>query len=293
MRLGAHMSVAGGCHRGLERGKSVGCSVVQIFSKNANQWAAKAISDDDADLFKRTRDDMGYAPADIVVHDSYLINLASPDDALWEKSIAAFGEELDRCDVLGIPALVTHAGAHMGAGEEVGLARISAALNKVLEAREGQGVQVLLETTAGQGTALCYCFEHLGAVLEGVSNENRDRVGVCWDTCHLWAAGIDFGEEYKYERMVESFDRIVGLPRLRAIHLNDSKKGLGSRVDRHEHIGQGTLGLEPFRFVVNDSRLAQIPKILETPKGEDCAEDRENMAVLRGLVAGSEPAPAS
>src|SRR4051812_30552498 len=191
MKLGAHMSVAGGSHKALERGKSVGCTVVQLFSKNANQWASKPISPEDAELFRKTREEVGYAASDIVVHDSYLINLASPDDTLWEKSISAFGNELDRCAILGIPALATHTGAHLGSGAEVGLTRIATAIDRVLAERPGQEVRVLLETTAGQGTALCYCFEHIGQVVEQVSAENRPRVGVCWDTCHIFAAGID------------------------------------------------------------------------------------------------------
>ncbi len=284
MKLGAHMSVAGGSYKALERGKDVGCTVVQLFSKNASQWAAKPIAPEDADLFKKTRDDLGYKACDLIVHDSYLINLASPDDTLWEKSLAAFGHELDRCETLGIPALVTHAGAHMGSGEETGLTRIASAIERTLLERPAQDVKILLETTAGQGTSLCYCFEHLASVIDQLSDTHKPRVGVCWDTCHLFAAGIDFAEEYKYERMVESFDRIVGLGNLRAIHLNDSKKGLGSHLDRHEHIGKGALGLEPFRYVMNDHRLAHIPKILETPKGDDNTEDKENLAVLMSLV---------
>jgi len=283
------MSVAGGAHKALQRGKELGCTVVQVFTKNANQWNAKPISAEDADLFKSTCADAGYEFADLVAHDSYLINLASPDDELWEKSIQAFGHELDRCASLCIPGLVTHAGAHMGSGEEAGLARIAAALDRVLTERSGQEVMVLLETTAGQGTSLCYAFEHLGSVFEMLSSESQQRVGVCWDTCHLLAAGIDFTDEQKYERMVESFDRIVGLDRLRAIHCNDSKKGLGSRVDRHEHIGKGALGLEPFRFIMNDPRLAHLPKILETPKGaagEETANDTMNLTALRDLVRG-------
>lgn len=280
------MSVAGGYYKALDRGYSIGCNVVQLFSKNANQWAAKPIADTEVTLFNESLTKAGYTSADLVVHDSYLINLATPADELWEKSLAAFGVELDRCAALGVPALVTHAGAHMGSGEEVGLRRIAAGIERVLAERPGQNVTVLLETTAGQGTSLCYAFEHLRDVIAEVSPKNKPRVAVCWDTCHLFAAGIDFTEDYKYERMVESFDRIVGLDRLRAIHLNDSKKGLGSRVDRHDHIGKGMLGLEPFRFIMNDPRLTQIPKILETPKGEDMAEDKENMALLRSLIAG-------
>jgi deoxyribonuclease-4 len=281
------MSVAGGAYKALERGKELGCTVVQVFTKNANQWAAKPIADGDAQLFQTTRDGCGYTCDDLVAHDSYLINLGTPDDALWEKSVAAFAHELDRCEQLGISGLVTHAGAHMGSGEEKGLARIAEALTRVLGERPGQKVRVLLEITAGQGTALCYCFEHLGSVLDQVGSEFKHRVGVCWDTCHLFAAGIDFTGEDQYERMVDSFDRIVGLDNLRAIHLNDSKKGLGSRVDRHEHIGQGAIGLEPFGFFMNDPRLANLPKIIETPKGaagEETSNDLMNLGALRGLV---------
>jgi deoxyribonuclease-4 len=289
IKVGAHMSVAGGTYKALQRGKEVGCTVVQVFTKNASQWAAKPISEEDAALFKSTCGETGYVAADLVAHDSYLINLATPDDALWEKSLQAFGHELDRCATLGIPGLVTHAGAHMGSGEEKGLERIAAGLDRVLAERPGQNVMVLLETTAGQGTCLCYSFEHLASVLEMLPIDHRNRVGVCWDTCHLFAAGIDFTDDHKYERMVESFDRIVGLDKLKAIHMNDSKKGLGSRVDRHDHIGQGALGLEPFRYIMNDPRLANLPKILETPKGnagEETANDMMNLQALRGLVAG-------
>ncbi len=286
MKLGAHMSAAGGCYKALERAEELGCTAVQLFSKNANQWAAKPISEEEADLFKRTREQFCLDASALIVHDSYLINLASPDDRLWEKSLQAFGHELDRCATLGIPALVTHAGAHMGSGEEVGLERIARGIDRVLTERPGQQVTVLLETTAGQGTCLCYCFEHFATVLGSLSAENKARVAVCWDTCHLFAAGIDFTEPLTYERMVESFDRIVGLDKLRAIHLNDSKKGLGSHLDRHEHIGKGALGVEPFRMIMNDPRLAALPKVLETPKGPDMAEDKENLALLRSLVQG-------
>jgi deoxyribonuclease-4 len=195
---------------------------------------------------------------------------------------------LDRCALLEVPALVTHAGAHMGAGEDAGLERIAAALQRALSERPGQDVMVLLETTAGQGTSLCYRFEHIAKILELVGPEIRPRIGVCWDTCHLFAAGIDITDADKYRRMVEDFDRTVGLDRLQAVHLNDSQKGLGSRVDRHEHIGKGALGLEPFRLIMNDPNLACLPKVLETPKGPDYAEDIENMAVLRSLILNSE-----
>lgn len=291
MKLGAHMSIAGGYYKALERANQHSCTVVQMFTKTASQWAAKPIADEDSLLFTQMRDSIPFSGADLVAHDSYLINLATPDDVLWEKSIAAFGHELDRCAVLGIPGLVTHAGAHMGSGEEAGLERIAAALERVIIERPGQDVSVLLETTAGQGTSVGYAFEHLGRIRELMSLDARARVGVCWDTCHLYAAGIDFSDEYKYERMVESFDRIVGLDTLRAIHMNDSKKGLGSRVDRHDHIGKGALGLEPFRFIMNDPRMENIPKILETPKEGDKVPgakplemDPINLEALRSLV---------
>jgi deoxyribonuclease-4 len=278
------MSTAGGYYRALERGSEIGCTAVQLFTKNANQWAGKAISPEDVSLFGGALDKAGYVADDLIAHDSYLINLATPDDALWEKSVTAFGHELDRCAMLGVPALVTHAGAHMGSGEEAGLERIATGIDRALAERPGQDVTVLLETTAGQGTCLGYAFEHLRDVISGVREENRARVAVCWDTCHIFAAGIDFTDEYKYERMVESFDRIVGLERLRAIHMNDSQKGLGSRVDRHAHIGKGMLGVEPFRFIMNDPRLAPLPKVLETPKEADMADDKVNLALLRSLI---------
>jgi deoxyribonuclease IV len=287
IKLGAHMSISGGAHKALERAKALECTAVQVFTKNANQWAGKPLADGDTTLFMQTRDGCGYICDDLVAHDSYLINMASPDDALWEKSMAAFGHELDRCEMLGIPGLVTHCGAHMGSGEEEGLTRIATAIARVLAERPEQKVRVLLEITAGQGTSLCYCFEHIGSVIEQVGSLHRDRMGVCWDTCHLFAAGIDFTSEEKYERMLDSFDRIVGLQMLRVIHLNDSKKGLGSRVDRHEHIGQGAIGLEPFRYIMNDPRFAAIPKIIETPKGnagEETANDLMNLTALRSLV---------
>lgn len=278
------MSIAGGYYKALDRASTIECTAVQLFTKNANQWAGKPISSEEAGLFKATCGQAGYQSCDIIAHDSYLINLASPDDTLWEKSLQAFGHELDRCEMLGITALVTHAGAHMGSGEDVGLERIAAGLERVLLERPEQNVTVLLETTAGQGTCLGYSFEHLGKVISLVSVERQPRVAVCWDTCHLFASGIDFSDEHKYEKMIEEFDRLVGFDKLRAIHLNDSKKGLGSRVDRHEHIGQGALGIEPFRLIMNDPRLSHLPKVLETPKDDQLTEDKMNLAVLRGLV---------
>ncbi len=280
-RLGSHMSVAGGHHNALTRGRDVGADVVQIFSKNANQWRAKPLADEDIARFHQTREETGYAPEVLVVHDSYLINLATPDDALWQRSQEAFGIELDRAQALGIPYLVTHAGAHMGQGEEAGLARIAAAIDQVVAERP-DGPLILLETTAGQGTSLCYRFEHIARVIE--LTHHADRIGICLDTCHVFAAGYDLSTPEGYDSTVTEFDRLIGLDRLKVIHVNDSKKGLGSRVDRHEHIGQGAIGLEGFRLLLNDPRVNSRPMVLETEKGPEGKEDRMNLATLRGLI---------
>ncbi len=280
-RLGAHMSIAGGACNALARGRAIGADAVQLFTKNASQWKAKPLTDEDIARFEAARAEAGYSADVLIVHDSYLINLASPDDALWEKSLAAFGEELDRAGALGIPYLVTHAGAHIGTGEEAGLARIAAGIDKVLDTRPA-GPLILLETTAGQGTCLCYRFEQIARVIE--ATRYPERIGVCLDTCHVYAAGYDLADPIAYEAMIYDFDRLIGLDRLKALHLNDSKKGLGSRVDRHEHIGKGEIGLNAFRLLLNDPRVNDRPMVLETDKGPHGSEDLVNLATLRGLV---------
>lgn len=281
-RLGAHMSIAGGCHNALTRGREVGADAVQVFTKNASQWKAKPLTDDLCDQFHSTLTTTGYTAADLIAHDSYLINLASGDVELRTKSQAALLDELERCDLLGIPSLVTHAGAHLGRGEEEGLAELARSLDMVLAGRGG-GAQVLLETNAGQGSWLCYRFEQLAQVLDQV--HYPDQIGICLDTCHVFAAGYDIRTPEGYDATIGEFDRLLGLDKLKAIHLNDSKKGLGSRVDRHEHIGQGELGLDTFRRLLNDPRLRHLPMVLETEKDPDGAQDRMNLATLRGLLA--------
>jgi deoxyribonuclease IV len=280
MKFGAHMSIAGGLYKAFAQGEKAGCEALQIFSKNQQQWRAKPLTADEIAQFATER--QRYAGWPLIVHDSYLINLASPKDDLWEKSIAAFGEELERCAALGIPYLVTHPGAHTGSGEETGLRREADALNRLLDAGVGQDVMVLLETTAGQGSCLGYRFEHLAQLIELVQRE--DRLGVCVDTCHLLAAGYDIRTPETYAATFAEFDQVIGLDRIKVIHANDSQKDLGSRVDRHTHIGEGCIGLEGFRALVNDPRLKDLPMIIETPKGEDLAEDITNLATLRGLV---------
>jgi deoxyribonuclease IV len=280
MKFGAHMSISGGLYKAFGHGERAGCDTIQIFSKNQQQWRGKPLTEQDIEQFKAAQARTGYGP--IVVHDSYLINLASPNDELWEKSIAAFGDELERCAALGIPYLVTHPGAHTGSGEDTGLRREAEALNRLFDAGTGLGVTVLLETTAGQGTCLGHRFEHLAQLVE--LSSHAERLGVCVDTCHILAAGYDIRTPEASAATFAEFDRVVGLDRIKAFHLNDSQKDLGSRVDRHAHIGAGCVGLEGFRAIVNHPAFADLPMILETPKGDDLAEDIENLGKLRGLI---------
>jgi deoxyribonuclease-4 len=276
---GAHMSIAGGMHKAFERGRSVRCRTIQIFLKSSNQWKARTLTDDDRMLFREAREKSGISP--VLAHDSYLINLASPDPDLHRKSLDAFVEEMRRANDLGVPCLILHPGAHLGAGVQAGINRVARALNRAID-RVGPPVRLLLETTAGQGSSLGSRFEELAAILERM--RNPERAGVCLDTCHIFAAGYDIRSREGYEKTLREFDRLIGVGRIQAIHVNDSLKDLGSRVDRHSHIGKGRIGLEAFRCLVNDPRFVDVPKILETPKGEDMREDRRNLAKLRALM---------
>jgi len=284
-RLGAHMSIAGGPAKALERGHSIGCDAIQIFSRNANRWTSKDLTDEDVEAFAEARASTGIYP--VVAHSSYLINLASPDDALWARSVEALIVELERCRRLGVRHYVLHPGAHMDVGEEAGMERVAAGLRRAFEATADADVMVLLENTAGQGSALGTTFEQLAWMGEHAAPSAR--VGVCFDTAHALAAGHEFRDAESYAAMWRRFDAGVGLERLRAIHLNDAKRDLGSHVDRHEHIGQGCVGLEAFRLLVNDPALRHVPMLLETPKGADMREDVENLARLRGLIARQPP----
>ncbi|MFC2076332.1 deoxyribonuclease IV [candidate division KSB1 bacterium] len=280
MLLGAHMSISGGLHLSLERGRSIGCTAIQIFTKNASQWRAKPITDEDISAYLEMQAETGIGP--VVAHDSYLINLASSDRALFEKSYDAFRIEMQRAESLGIPHLVTHPGAHKGAGEEEGIRLISGALTRLHRDTPGFNVKVCLETTAGQGTSLGHTFEQIARMIE--LTEESDRLSVCLDTCHVFVASYPLSTVEEYHSTMDEFDRIIGLDRLAVIHLNDAKKGAGSRVDRHEHIGKGEMGLEAFRGIMNDKRLDDVPKLLETHKGKDMEEDVMNMDVLKSLV---------
>jgi len=280
--IGAHMSIAGGAHRAFARGEETGCAAIQVFTKNASQWRAKPIAEAEAAAFRAAWQASAIGP--VIAHDSYLINLAATDETMWQKSIAAFLDEMQRCAQLGIPELVMHPGAHLGAGEEAGLQRLAAAFRQIF-AEAPPEVTVLLENTAGQGTCLGYRFEHLAAVLEQVP---EGRFGVCFDTCHAYAAGYDLATAEGFAEVMAEFDRRIGLERLRAFHLNDCKKGLGSRVDRHAHIGQGAIGEAGFAALMQDGRFDAVPKILETPKGEGGECDMMNLALLRRLAGEAE-----
>jgi deoxyribonuclease-4 len=280
LHLGAHMSIAGGHDQSIDRAAAFAMDALQIFTKNANQWQAKPIDPVAAERFRARWAGSGMRA--LVAHDSYLINLASPDDALREKSRLAFRDELDRCELLGVPYLVTHPGGHMGEGVEAGLARVAEAIDRIHDERPDGTTTILLETTAGQGTALGRTFEELAGIIDRVAD--KGRVAVCFDTCHAFAAGYDLRDAASYETTMRAFAETIGLDRLRAFHLNDSKKGLGSRVDRHAPIGEGELGVGAFGFLLNDPRFDGLPGILETPKGDDGEEDRRNLATLRGLV---------
>ena len=280
LRLGAHESIAGGLHKAFDRARSVGCETVQIFVKSNRSWAVKPLAEEDVARFKAKAEETGIRP--VVGHTSYLLNLGTHDEALWAKSRDMLIVELERCEALEVPWLVLHPGSHVGAGEEAGLAQVAQALGEVHAGTPGFRTRILLETTAGQGTSLGCRFEHLAWLME--HTPEGERLGVCLDTCHVFTAGYELRTTAGYAATMEAFDRVIGLKRLHAIHLNDCKGNLGSRKDRHEHIGKGNIGLEGFRHVVNDSRLAGLPALLETPKGDDLHEDRENLAVLRSLI---------
>lgn len=275
--FGSHLSVAGSFTRAVDDAVKLGCQTVQIFTKAPNQWRGRPIVEEESIEFRKA---IRRAKLKLpLAHDSYLINLASCDDALYRRSVEAFVEEIQRAELLGLSYLVTHPGAHMGSGDEVCLANVVRALDEVAERTKDTKLKVLIETTAGQGTHLGWRFEHLQTILTGVADAKR--LGVCVDTCHVFAAGYALDPIKEYRQTMQELDKVVGLKWVKAFHLNDSKKPLGSRVDRHAHIGQGEIGKEAFRNVVNDKRFAKLPMILETPKENDM--DVVNLALLRKL----------
>ena len=282
MLFGAHQSIAGGVFNAVYRGQKATCDTIQIFNKSNNQWRAKKLGVEEIDRFFAAIEETGVSV--VCSHTSYLINIASPDVSLREKSYKSLTEEMERCELLRIPVLVMHPGSHVGSGEEVGMNTIAEQINRLFDVLADNRVVLALEATAGPGTNLGSKFEQLAHIIDLV--EDEDRIGVCLDSCHMFAAGYQLVEPKGYRRTIRAFDEIIGLERLKVFHLNDSLKEFDSRRDRHEHIGKGHIGLEGFRNIVNDRRLKKVPMILETPKGEDLAEDRENLTVLRGLVKG-------
>lgn len=278
--LGAHTSIAGGVSKSIDRASEVNFTAIQIFSKNNNQWNAKPLDAKEIKLFKEKlqQSNIKY----VVVHDSYLINLCTKDKTILKKSRNAFLDELQRCEQLGIEYLNFHPGAHLGQGEEDGLKMIADSINIAHSFTKNYKVKSMLETTAGQGTNLGYTFEQLRRIIELV--DEKERMCVCIDTAHIFAAGYDIKSIDGYKKTIKDFDDIIGLDLLKCIHLNDSKKELGSRVDRHEHIGKGFIGREGFTIIMNDKKLLHIPKILETPKGKEMKEDVENLKMLIDLI---------
>ena len=284
--IGAHMSIAGGYHKAALAATDLGMTTVQIFTKNNAQWKAKPISEAEAEQF-RSAIDAGNLQRPCS-HASYLINLGSPNPELHEKSVDALGIELERAEQLGLVGVVLHPGTATGCEEQEGIELVIRALNEVIDRTTTSEIEIWLESTAGQGASLGHRFAHLGAILNEMKEPNR--FGICLDTCHLFAAGYALGTPEEYERTIREFDELVGLSRLRAWHVNDSKKAFGSRVDRHDHIGEGLMGIEPFRLLMNDDRMASLPMYLETPKGMRGSEnlDAINLATLRSLCS-SEP----
>ncbi len=278
------MSIGGGVHRAIERSCSVECTAMQIFVKNNMQWFARPFEPEEITAFLRHAQRKQLSS--VFAHANYLINLAATNPQFHANSLRALAEELTRADQLELPFLVLHPGAHLGVGEEAGLDKIVGSIDVVHEVLSKTKTRIALETTAGQGSCLGHSFEHLAYIIANV--REPERLCVCLDTAHVFAAGYDLATEPATKKMFAEFDRAVGLKHLAALHLNDSKTARGSRVDRHEHIGKGKIGLPAFRFIMRDQRFRKIPKVLETPKGKELREDVENMKTLRTLAAATE-----
>ncbi|MGE5141027.1 MAG: deoxyribonuclease IV [Rudaea sp.] len=279
MRIGAHVSIAGGADLAVDRGIELGCEAIQIFTKNNNQWRAAPLTSEVVDRFHTKLGDSDIHP--VVAHTSYLINLGTPDPALWEKSFESFETELERCERLGVHYLVTHPGSHMGAGTDRGIENLARAINKANARHPEYRVVTLIEQMAGQGTNLCGSLEQVAQVID--LTEDKKRVGVCLDTAHLFAAGFDYRSAEKYAATIKTINAVVGLERVKCIHLNDSKTALGSKVDRHEAIGKGKIGKIGFQLFLQDRRFRNTPGLLETPTDGTGKYERLNLRMLRKL----------
>lgn len=278
--IGAHMSIEGGVHFAIQRGESIGCKTIQLFTKNNTRWNAPPLEEEESRIFRELSSKTNILP--IIAHSSYLINLSAQDKKVLIRSHYALMDEMLRCEMLGIKHIVIHPGYHGGAGIEQGLKKIALSIDMVYEKLPNIDVSITLETTAGQGTSIGFRFEHLREVID--NSNYKEKISVCIDTAHIFEAGYDIRSYDKYNETMNEFCEIIGLKNLKVIHINDSKTTLGSNVDRHEHIGKGKIGIDAFSFIMNDKRLANIPKILETPKGEDLKEDIENIDILKNLV---------
>jgi deoxyribonuclease-4 len=280
MLVGAHLSISGGVDKAFGRATDLECTSFQIFTKSNRQWRAKELSPEEIERYHQQQQDTGIEP--VVCHASYLLNLATPDDALWQKSIEALVVEVERCELLGIPYLVLHPGGHMKSGLEAGIVRVAQALDTVHQRLPKAACKIALEITAGQGTHLGSKFEEIMAIIE--SCQQHERLSVCFDTCHALVAGYEFRTPESYEEMIAEFDQVIGLDKLKVIHVNDAQKDLGSHVDRHAHIGEGCIGLEPFGYFLNDERLKKVPFLLETPVKDDPGDNMRNLEQLRRLI---------
>ncbi|MBW2180655.1 MAG: deoxyribonuclease IV [Deltaproteobacteria bacterium] len=279
--LGAHFSIVKGLHRAIYTAELLHCNILQIFTKNSSTWKEKNLSQNEIDDFKKAKKETGIIT--IASHTSYLINLAGHQKKKHLLSCNALKQELIRSSKLGIDYVVLHPGSHMGKGEDYGLCRIADSINKIFDETPKVNTQLLLETSSGQGSSIGHTFKHLAIILDRI--KNNDKVGICLDTCHIFAAGYDIRTKQSYAKTINEFIETIGLKHLKLIHLNDSKKALGSRIDRHEHIGKGKIGLDAFRWIMNDPRLLDVPKIIETPKGNHVNEmDTFNLNQLKGFI---------
>lgn len=275
--LGAHFSISGGLHRAIEEAQSYKCNVLQLFTKNATTWRERALQEKDIHKFRQARALSGIRI--MIAHTSYLINIAGGEGKKLSLSREALKQELIRCGQLGIDSLVLHPGSHMGDGDENGIMRIAQNINEIFHETRGNRTRLLLETTAGQGSSIGFCFEQLAAIIKRIHAPSR--IGVCLDTCHIFAAGYNISTPAGYRKTIKAFDEIIGLEHLHLIHLNDSKKDVGSRTDRHEHIGSGFIGMGTFELIINDFRFRNIPKIIETPKGKTRFKDWDKINLTR------------
>jgi deoxyribonuclease-4 len=285
MRIGAHMSVGGGKYKALERGNEIECESIQMFIRNVRGWVSKPLEQDEIESFIEKKKEFKDSIWPIMSHNSYLINLATSDEEKLSKSYTAMLDEMVKAEQLELDYIVIHPGTYnykdKNENKQTGLNRIAEQLNSLFKETKRSNVRILLETVAGQGHNLGRKFRHIATIIQKI--ENKDRIGVCFDTCHSFASGYDFSTKRKYDELWNKFDEVIGLKYLFAFHLNDSVKELGSRVDRHTHIGQGKIGKEPFGFFMNDERFSDLPGVLETPKGEDMKEDIINLNTLRSL----------